>query len=301
MGPTSIVALIVVGVVILGSLLQTYKVFPSFLDKVFDIAAFKLTVGVVLLLASAALLLLFLKGLRNREGFQSKTSMDTWKELVDTYQVEKVCALKKRLEEKVFLSIRGGPPDQLSDVQARERTEKLLNEGTSHGTINCALLDKTLAAKDIDSFFVPIQELPSTFLIQNYDTVQRIRNLLKNQVGELDASLAKQSKMATEGFIDPSVGICSAEIVEERRKFLRQKKLDDTAQRCLLPEEVPFESKEKLAITAITKLSDTYLKYIGMRPAAPTIDTLLNECLNFEARLNKSQQDAQSGTLLTKG
>lgn len=300
--------LIPVGIVLIGALVQTFKVAPSFFDKNFDFTATKLTIAAVLLGASIVFLLFFLKARNqlNREGFQTKTAMDSWKELVDTYQLRQLCELKKRVEDKAFLSIKGSPPDQLTDVQARERTDKLFNEGTSQGSMNCALFNKTIEAKDIDTFFVAIQELPSGFLIQSYDTAVLIRNLLKEQLQKLKESLAEQEKMMKsgtvvgEGFIDPSVGICSAEIVQERRKFLRQKKLDEAAQRCLLPEEVPFESKDKIAENYIKKLLNTYLNYMQFPPGRPTMDSLLRESLNIEAELNKAQDDAQSGKLIGK-
>lgn len=286
---------IIIAVIVVGALIQTLHLAPSVFDRAFDIAASKMMIAFALLGVSLVLVLLFLKGLNrwNREGFQTKTAIDSWKELVDTYQLRQVYEVKKRMEDRVFVSIKGSPPDQLSDTQARERTDKLFNKGS----LNCTLFNKTLDAKDIDTFFVAIQELPNEFLIQAYETIEHIRNLLKEQVKNLRT---QQSKMrnGVEGFIDPSVGICSAEIVQERRKFLRQKKLDEAAQRCLLPEEVPFESKDTIAQNIVTKISDTYLNYMRSPPGRPTFDNLLKESLSLEAELNKAQDDAQSGKLL---
>lgn len=293
MEPLSIAGLTLALFLLLGAALQSSHLFPNFFNKEFDFLASKLLVAAILLACAFGFIQLFLK---TREGFQTETTptaMDSWKKMTDLYQIEEVCKLKKQLEAKIFPIEKGSPPNQLSDQQARERTEKVFTEKTSHGSVNCEAFEKVQKAKDIDTFFVAVQELPNTFLIQVYETAERANNLLTDKVKEIDSALAKK----TEGFVDPSVGVCSPEIVEERRKFLREKKLDEAAQRCLLPEEVPFESKDKVAAQKVKKIQDAYDAYIRMYPGKLTFDELLLQSKQAGAKLEEKKKAAESGDI----
>ena len=282
-------------VVLLGALFQTMNVLPSILDKSFDQAATKLTIVGVLWIVSFLLLMAFLQTLQraNREGFEIPKVMEQWKQMTETYQFSDVCGLRKRIEEKLIPVEKGSPPT-LTDQQARERVEKLLSEGTSKGTVNCALLEKVNEAKDIDSFFIAIQEVPDMVLIQVQDTAERMAQLLEKQFQTIQDSLNKK-----EGFVDPSVGICSPEVTEERRKFLRQKKLDEAAQRCLLPEEVPLESKETVAATKLKKIQDTYDAYMRMSPRKPLLSDIVAKSLDTEKKIEEKRKAAESGAILS--
>jgi hypothetical protein len=283
--------LIVIAVVLVGALLQTTNVLPTVLDKMFDKAASNLTMIAVLFCLSLLLVMGFLQTLTkaNREGFATGDQiLDKWKQMTNTYQVADVCGLKKRIEEKLIPVEKGSPPT-LTDQQARERVEKLL------GTLNCEQIQKVNEAKDIDSFFTAVQEVPTTVLIQVQDVAERMTQLLQKQYDDVMKSLEKK-----EGFVNPSVGICSPEITEERRKFLRQKKLDEASQRCLLPEEVPLESKEKVAEAKLKKIQDTYDAYIRMSPGKPLISSLMSKSLELEAKLEAKKKAAESGAILSE-
>ncbi len=283
-------------IVVLGAVFQTMNVLPTLLDKSFDQAATKLTIVAGLWGASFLLLMGFLQTLQkaNREGFETPKVMDQWKQMSDTYQVADVCALKGRIEQKLIPVEKGSPPT-LTDQQARERVEKLLSEGSSSGPLNCAFYQKVNEAKDIDRFFLAIQQVPNTYFIQVQETAERMAQLLQKQYDDVIDSLEKK-----EGFIDPSVGICSPEITEERRKFLRQKKLDEAAQRCLLPEEVPLESKEAVAATKLKKIQDTYDAYIRMSPRRPLLSNVMTKSLDLEKKLEEKKKAAESGALLAQ-
>ena len=293
-------------IVAVGALLQTFKVFPTFFDTYFDWTASKMTISLILLAVSffvlMGLLQLLIRSNRGgfgNEGFETPKVMDQWKQLSETYKLSDICALKARIEEKVFAVEKGAPPNQSTDAQARERVDKLFSEKTSSGPLNCSLLKPVDEAKDIDTFFVEIQKLPDTVLIQAHETAERMYSLLQKQSGDLTNALDKKDAVGKEeGFVDPSVGICSPEIVEERRKFLRQKKLDEQAQRCLLPEEVPLESKEDVAAAKLKKFQDTYDAYIRMSPGKALINTLLTDSLEIEKKLDETKQKAEAGTLL---
>jgi hypothetical protein len=291
----SIAGYIVLGIILVGALIQTFHVFPSFFDKTFDLAASKITISFLLILVSILGLQLFLQNLKrwNRsEGFQAEeegslpTAMKLWKELVEKYQISEVCEIKRRIQEKLFTIEKGVPPNTMTDDQAREQVEKTFTKGTSNGPVNCESFQKVNDAKDIDSFFTVVQELPDSFLIQVQETAETLKLLLEKQALTVADALAKKE----EGFVDTSVGICSPEIVEERRKFLRQKKLDEEAQRCLLPEEVPFDSKDTIAENKIKKIQQTYDAYIRMSPGKPTISELLTKSKEYEDTLNNQKE-----------
>lgn len=281
------IVLILIGIILLGAFFQTAHLFPTFFDKYFDIAASKITIAFILILVSMVGLSFFLRG-RNREGFETEgpNAMKLWNELTEKYQIKDVCEMKSSIQDKLIAIEKGIPPNAVTDDQAREQVEKIFTKGTSNGTVNCESFQKVNDAKDIDSFFTVVQELPDSFLIQVQDTAERIKSLLEKQYSSIANSLAKKE----EGFVDTGVGICSPEIVEERRKFLRQKKLDEDAQRCLLPEEVPFESKDTIAVNKIKKIQAVYDAYIRMSPGKPTISELLTKSKEYEEKLNDQKE-----------
>jgi hypothetical protein len=295
----SIAGYIFLGIILVGALIQTFHMFPTFFDKTFDLAASKITIAFLLILVSIVGLQFFLQNLKrwNRnEGFQTEeaslpTAMKQWNQLVEKYQISEVCDIKGRIQEKLFVLEKGVPPNTMTDDQAREQVEKIFAKGTSNGPVNCESFQKVNNAKDIDSFFTAVQELSDSFLIQVQETAETVKLLLEKQALTVADSLAKKEEQ--EGFVDTSVGICSPEIVEERRKFLRQKKLDEEAQSCLLPEEVPFDSKDTIAENKIKKIQQTYDAYIRMSPGKPTISELLTKSKEFEDTLNDQKEVAK--------
>jgi hypothetical protein len=290
-----IVLLTVLGVVILGSLIQTFQLMPTFFDRYFDKTASTITACAILLFISVVVLQELLQALSrwNREGFQNQEpeAMKQWKEMIQTYQVKEVCSVKQQIMEKLIPVEKQA--NTLTDQQAKERVEKQFSEGTSNGTVNCGFVDRVTQAKDIDSFFTEIQLVPNTFLIQVQDTAQKSTQLLQKQYDDVMKSLKK------EGFVDPSVGICSPEITEERRKFLREKKLDEEAQRCLLPEEVPFEKKETVALDKVKKLQSTYDAYLRLgKSKAPLMSDLVTTSQDLLKKLDDLKKKAESGEIL---
>lgn len=283
------VSLTILGVVLLGCIIQTFHIFPTFFDSYFDETATKLTVGGLLLVASAGLLMVFLQSLQrlNREGFANEEpkAMSQWKSIVQTYPIKDVCAIKQLIEEKLIAVEKG--TSKLTDTQAKERVAKVF--GTP---LDCNSIETVSKAKDIDSFFTAIQLVPNTLLIQTQETAIRCRLLLQKQYDDVMKSLEKK-----EGFVDPSVGICSPKITEERRKFLRQKKLDEAAERCLLPEEVPFEKKETVAMAKVKKIQDTYDAYLRMKPKQPLLSDLVVQSQDLLKRLEEKKREAESGKL----
>lgn len=290
------ISLLIIGI---GAILQTFHLLPSILDKEFDIAASKLTIAGVFFVLSGIFLLFFFKQLLKsnrsiREGFEGQTAMSKWKELATKYQIVEVCDLKNRIREKMIEVEKGSGAKPLTDEQASEAVDKTFEKGTLTGSLNCAAVKKVDGAGDIDSFFTAIQEVSDNILVQTQETAENLTKLLEDQNKKIDEAL----KQKNEAFIDMSVGVCSPEIVEERRKFLRQKKLDEEAERCLLPEEVPFDNKDAAAKVKIQRFQETYDSYIRTFPQKLTIGELLQKAKDAEDKLNKRRQEAESGALL---
>lgn len=284
-GSTSV--LTVLGIILLGAGIQTIKLFPTFFDKLFDETASKVTVAVVLLAVSTGILILFLQ-LRNREGFTDvkdiPKAMTEWKKMTDDYSISAVCSIKKQIEDKLIPVEK--ETNKLTDAQARERVAKLFS-------LDCELLEPVNKAKDIDTFFTTVQLLPNTLLVEVYETAEKAAQLLEKQYNDIQSAMQKK-----EGFIDPSVGICSPEVTEQRRKFLREKKLDEAAQRCLLPEEVPFEKKEDVALGKVKKMQETYDAAMRLTPKKPLLSDLVAKSQDYLKKLNDTKQKAESGDLL---
>ena len=290
MEPHSTGVLAGLGIIHLRAILQTANMFPTFFDKLFDQTASKLTVAVVLLFASAGILAFFLQSLTrfNREGFTDvkdiPKAMTEWKKLTDDYSVAAVCSIKKQIEDKLIPVEK--QTNKLTDAQAKERVAKLF-------PLNCELVEPVNKAKDIDTFFTTVQLLPNTFLVEVYETAEKSTQMLEKQANEIQSALQKK-----EGFIDPSVGICSPEVTEERRKFLREKKLDEAAQRCLLPEEVPFEKKEDVALGKLKKMQETYDAAMRLTPKKALLSDLVAKSQDLLKMLEETKKKAESGELL---
>lgn len=287
MGPLSTGGWIGLGLLLLGAGIQTVN--PTFFDKKFDQTAFKLTASILLLLASVGLLTFFLQSVvrYTREGFtDTPKAMVEWKNLSDLYSIPAVCSIQKQIQDKLIPVEK--QTNQLTDQQAKERVEKLF-------PLNCESLEPVNQANDIDTFFTTVQMLPNTILIQVYETAEKATQMLEKQTKEIQSAL--QTK---EGFVDPSVGICSPEVTEERRKFLREKKLDEAAQSCLLPEEVPFEKKETVALDKVKKIQETYDAYLRMAPNKPLLSDLVTKSQELLKGLEETKRKAESGQILNE-
>ncbi len=291
MDRNSIILTVVLGIVLLGAAIQTFHLFPTFFDTYFDKTASTLTVSAILLVVSGLVLQQILQAYTrwNREGFEDTpkkpTAMDLWKQMTETYSIPAVCSIQQQISAKLIPVEK--QENKLTDQQAKERVAKLF-------PLNCELLNPVNKAKDIDTFFTTVQMIPNTLLVDVYQTAEKATQLLEKQYKDIQDALQKK-----EGFVDPSVGICSPEITEERRKFLREKKLDEAAQRCLLPEEVPFERKEDIAIDKVKKIQETYDAAMRLTPKKPLLSDLVAKSQDYLKKLEEIKRKAESGQLLT--
>lgn len=254
---------ILLPIILLGTYIQAAKSFPDYFTPDFDEFLQKLTVVSILLAIVIACYFFFMKS-RNREGFAEQDAsvgpMDTWREMVSKYSLQDLCKLIGEMEAKMIPAEKGVPPDQKTDAQAREAVQQEFLKGNAVGLFSCDLFQKVQAAQDIDQFFTVLQEVPDTFFAEAHSTANVALNLLLKQKQSFDDALKNPTK---EGFRDVSTKVCSPDIVEQRRKFLREQKLSQEAEQCLLPEEVPNDSKESVVRAKLKKLEATYLEYLA--------------------------------------
>lgn len=290
--------------IVVGSILQTIKAFPNLLNKEFDVFASKTTILLILIVICFGLFMYFLQ-LRAREGFQDgaqQTTVDLlqrWKTLSSNLKLADVCKLFNEMETQMVAYEKGAPPDELTEQQAKERVEAIFQKESPSGVFSCVKFQAIQDANDIDTLFVKIQEVPDSFLLQALDTAKACRKLLREQLIKVEKSLNKDVTELTyilEPFVDRSVGICSADIVEERRKFLREKKLSEAQQACLLPEEVPLESKEEI----VSKKMDTLLRGVD-RTEMEKLPAILQQANEFKKKLESYKTQAEEGTLRPEG
>ena len=263
---------VILPLVLIGAYLQNTKRFPNYLNEEYDTVLTKITVLVLAIAFVYLLYFLFLKT-RNREGFanqQAISPVDRWKTMSQENSLQPLCTLLETMEARMIPVEKGVPPDQKTDAQAREAVQREFEKGNIVGVFSCAQFKKVEAAQDLEQFFTVIQEVPDTFLAQAHSTANVALNLLLKQKEKMaDASVPPPTVRVAEGFRDVSTKVCSPDIVEQRRKFLREKKLSEEAEQCLLPEEVPADSKESAIAQKLDKIQQTYLEYLAYVAKSP--------------------------------
>lgn len=289
----------------IGAAMELFN--PSFVPPPMKEMLVNTTIFVLGLFMAYYVLIFFLSILRtpNREGFQDTTQdvekiIDSWKKMIEENKLEEICKIYMDIYQKIFKVEKGIPPESFTDEQAREKTRKIFQDVIPSGILSCATVDKLKEVKDIDTLFTISQGLPDNFLVQAYDTAVGCRTLLKKNYEEIQKSLnrsVEDIKMKDdEGFVDASVGICSPEITEERRKFLRDKKLSEQAQSCLLPEEVPLDKKDGYVKQKYNKIIATQENH--KKQIKEPLEKVLEDCAFYKKELDNIKQKAESGELV---
>lgn len=257
---------VILPMVLIGAILQHTNLFPNYLNDEYDNILTKITLLCIAIAFVYLAYFLFLNS-RNREGFadqQAITPVDRWKTMSQENSLQPLCSLLEAMEAKMIPVEKGAPPDQKTDAQARESVQQEFQKGNLVGLFSCAQFKKVEAAQDLEQFFTVIQEVPDTFLAEAHSTANVALNLLLKQKEKMtEASVPPSNVRVAEGFRDVSTKVCSPDIVEQRRKFLREKKLSEEAEQCLLPEEVPADSKESAIAQKLDKIQQTYLEYLA--------------------------------------
>lgn len=310
---TNIALRLLLGCIVLGALLQTFRVFPKLLDKEFDNFASKTTLCLIVIVLLFFTLMFSLRLRNAREGFQNDI-LNEWKTISSEGNLDGVCELYNYMFDKIKSYEKGAPPDELSDAQATKNTMNIFRNAitsnaflqTSEILFSCKKYQELQDADDVDTFLVKIQLVPDNFLKQAYDLAVACRKLLRDQLVEVEQELKvvdsktgfkvnkdfKNMIYPLEPFVNPSVGICSAETVEERRKFLREKKLTEKQQQCLLPEEVPLAPKVEIIQTKISKLVNN----VGA-DTIKEIPLILKQANEFRKKLETYKNKAEQGQL----
>jgi len=243
------VAILVAVLVLVLASIQTYK--PNFLSKPTSDALTAITIGLLGILTSCWVLLLFLRS-RNREGFQQQDPMSRWKELQTNYKLGDVCSLYNDLYEKIRLVEQGPPGSSVSDAQAREKTDKRFSDRMTMPVLSCSKVDALSKASTLQALFETLQTVPDTLFVQAYQTANACRSLLQEQ---LDL-VSKNQERTVEDFQD--VPLCSPEIAKKRREANALQKAEQT--KCVLPEEIDTSKLEDAINKKLTSLEDTFLK-----------------------------------------
>lgn len=325
-------ASIVVTILVFFILLTRF--FPTIFDQEVDIFLKKISIYVLLILISFYCFVMFLRARNtyNREGFQDYDPFEDWKALKEEYSLDELCQVYDDVFAKIFEVEKGAPPiqaqedearatdvsqegtTQLTDEQAREKTKKYFTDISPLATFPCDLYKKVNEAKDIDNFYVEVEALPSDFLPQAYETALAIKTLVERQEQAAESSLQGAT---VEGFQTREP--CSPEVIEERRKFLRQQKLDEAAQRCFLPEEMPLDEKKDMSRKKIDDLRLSFSEFsnqtlneyqadIGQKVtpkmaavsllAKKTVKDILEETKKILEKLDSIKKKAESGELV---
>ncbi len=290
---STILYLILLVLLVIGAFMELGN--PKFVNPEFKYIFIQVTFGILAIFLSFYLLMFFLS-FRNREGFEDKDVFQNTKAILDQNKLEQICKVYDEVYQSIFKVEKGIPPESFTDEQAREKTLKIIKKEMIQGPISCPKVQKlkeAVTAKDIDTLFTVTQELPNSFLVEAFETAKGCRAILKKNVDEIQVSLAA----VQEGFVDASVGICSPEVTEERRKFLRDKKLSEKAQSCLLPEEVPLDKKDSYIQTKLDKITAAFEEYLKTEKSKETIQAILDDCAYYKKELDKIKRQGESGEL----
>jgi hypothetical protein len=277
---------ILVGLTLLGAIIETF--IPGFVSKKLQKDLSVLTLGVLGIAISILFLMVFLKA-RIREGFEEQSYMTRWNSLMNESRASDVCKLYLDAFEKVMKVEKGAPPEPVkTDAQAREATEKVFTNLMTTSPVSCSLLEEVDSRKQkLDTFYLAVQKLPDTFLIQVYETAVACRSLLINQYLEVQ----RAEKERQEGFQD--FELCSDAAAQERRAFKERKPLSEDAQKCMLVEEIPPEKKIDSIVQKLNRLDSSFKSYMLTAKVKEPIGKILQDAEYYKNELEKKTKEAQ--------
>ena len=315
---------IVFALAVIGSAIQAF--FPQLLGGKLDEFLTNEAILLMIIFTVTITTMFVLKGLCMnssscaREGFENESNpvINQWKDIVTKDKLEQLCSLQSEIYKKVYAlekgvkadPERGIEGDEKPEAIARMNTEKTFTDLMPGGNFDCVLLQRVSAAADIDSFFVESANLPENYLNRAFELAAACARLCERLLKKVDSAIEKPSipDVKFEGFINPNQKVCSPELIEERRKFIREKKLSEDEQACLLPEEVPLETKEE---TVKKRLGIMMAQWDAYQPKLPydfregekpykkmPIADMVSYALLIKAQLDKIQKSAESGEIV---
>lgn len=287
-------------VVLTCAIIQSRKYLPDIFTETLDTFLGKMTIGSLMLLMVFVYVLPL--SMRIREGFANEPTdpIKTWGTMVNTYGLKDLCAVIQAVQAKMAVLEKGAPPEQLTDDQARELVKANFAANIPSGPFSCSKFNQLNVDSDTDRFYMNIQGIPDTYLVQAYETAVYCQKQYATQLDTVKKSLnvknAPTVDLPLESFAD--MNVCSPEVSAERRKFQQEKKLQQEAQLCILPEEVPTETKEKQITDKLNKLNDEYLKYIAVNNVNVDIPSIVAKCQKLALQIEDYGNKAQSGALV---
>jgi len=315
---------IVFALAVIGSAIQVF--FPHLLGAKLDEFLRNETILLMIIFIVTLTTMFALKGLCMnssscaREGFENEGNpvISQWKDIVTKNKLDELCSLQAEIYKKVYAlekGVKADPEhgiegDEKPDSIARMNAEKTFTDLMPGGNFDCGLLQRVSAAADIDSFFVESAALPDNYLNRAFELAAACARQCERLSKKVGAAIEKPSipDVKFDGFTNPNQKVCSPELIEQRRKFIREKKLSEDEQACLLPEEVPLETKDEIVkkrLETITAQWDAYQPKLpydfreGEKPykKIPIAD-MVGYALLIKAQLDKVQKSAESGEIV---
>lgn len=269
-----IVAIVLLLVVLSCAVVQTYR--PTFLSKQTSDAFTSITIGLLGILFACWIVLLFLRS-RGREGFETKDSLNRWKDLNQTYKLNEICSLYTELYEKILVVEKGPPGDTKTDAQAREATDKRF----ATPVLSCSTVEELSKATTPRALFEALQKTPDTLFVQAYRTLASCRSLLQEQYD----TIMKNQERKVEDFQD--VPVCSPEVAQQRREALSLDKAKQTS--CALPEDLDPKRLEDQIQMKLSRMETTYSDAIPSN--SEPISKVLEECQKLKQELDAKKQE----------
>lgn len=317
MDTVQILFYILAAVGLLSALLQTFgppawkAFFKQQLDPFFSAFILKL-IG---LLFVTFMMILLVRSNRAREGFQDAptTMTKTFQARLNALKAKEVCDIFTAIEKNIYESEKAPvsytedkKPIVPTDAEAKGKTEAILSKALPAGILRCEKLDALMAPSlTDDTLYGLISTVPDSLFVQIYQAAEYSAEETTSALARFKESLnvgAMEKPEATlfEGFKP----LCTPDIAEERRKFLREKKLTEAQEQCLLPEEVPENEKIPALREKLDRLENEYNRFLalpyknGSSPRdRPTISQQIQRYTTSKAELDRLKNKAESGTL----
>ena len=277
---------VLAALVLLGALLETYQ--PGFFSETFKRNMSAMTLGMLGIVLSMLGLMLFLK-LRVREGFESKDLVQASKDLLRTYKLKEICAMYTDILNKLILLEKGPPPSSVTDAQARERAEKRFQNLMQSPLLSCKQVQDIESASTLDSLFEAMVNIDKNLLVQAYETAVASRELVLQQYNQVQEAKSRKIEAFT---------VCTREEADERRKRREQQEKERSLERCVLPETIPQEEKERVLQTTMTLLVSNLDAHKKKFQIKESLEKLLEDYAYYKNELEKDKKAAEDGTIV---
>ena len=152
-------------------------------------------------------------------------------------------------------------------------------------TVPCKQVNElTQKVGSLNEFYLGMESLSDSFLVQVYETAVACRSLLIENYNMLQDA----EKKRVEGFET----MCNEKQAEEKRKYLETKKetQPQLPPSCLLVEEVSTEKKIATIDEKLTTIETTVKDY--MKAKKESLSKVLDDCKYYKEQLDKKKQEA---------